>query len=228
MITTCSLVRRNVKAHRRAAPQTSCRTPASDGDSSNTACDHGPRDWSLWPRTRATNHGEQEPRQCGSADRPGSSPAGRVQQGQRRQKRSTSDGGFRRAGRTPFGRGPSTTFWPNPRYGLSMRSPTEKIGRIAPDFPIPPVAELTPGRALAFRMSVRPRKGRIYDRRSAFNRVPPCQGGRRDISERYHQGVGSKLICPGVRAANDNGPSTVIGCRSRLGGLLNFYLREAA
>lgn len=48
------------------------------------------------------------------------------------------------------------------------------------------------------------------------------------LSERYHQGVDSKLIHPGVQASNDNGPSTVIGCRSRPGGLLNFYHREAA
>jgi putative transposase len=48
------------------------------------------------------------------------------------------------------------------------------------------------------------------------------------MSERYHQGIGSKLIKPGVQSANDKGPSTAIRCRSRLGGLLNFYHREAA
>jgi putative transposase len=48
------------------------------------------------------------------------------------------------------------------------------------------------------------------------------------ISERYHQGAGSAIIRPGVRAANDNGTLTEIRCRSRLGGLLNYYHREAA
>lgn len=48
------------------------------------------------------------------------------------------------------------------------------------------------------------------------------------LSERYHQGVDSKLICPVAQASNDSRASTVIGCRSRLGGLLNYYHREAA
>jgi putative transposase len=48
------------------------------------------------------------------------------------------------------------------------------------------------------------------------------------LSERYHQGIGSKLIKPGGQSANDKGPSSVIRCRSRLAGLLNFYHREAA
>ena len=46
------------------------------------------------------------------------------------------------------------------------------------------------------------------------------------LQERFHQGIGSKLIRP--VAKNDNvatdGPIT---CKSRLGGLLNFYYREA-
>ena len=44
--------------------------------------------------------------------------------------------------------------------------------------------------------------------------------------ERFHQGIGSSLISP--VAANDNAASGEILCRSRLGGLLNFYYREAA
>jgi hypothetical protein len=44
--------------------------------------------------------------------------------------------------------------------------------------------------------------------------------------ERFHQGIGSKLIRPA--AANDNTATGAIKCRSRLGGLLNFYYREAA
>jgi hypothetical protein len=44
--------------------------------------------------------------------------------------------------------------------------------------------------------------------------------------ERFHQGIGSSLISPIV--ANDNATNGEIRCRSRLGGLLNFYYREAA
>ncbi len=42
--------------------------------------------------------------------------------------------------------------------------------------------------------------------------------------ERYHQGLGGKLVVPG----NDNGEVGAIKTRSRLGGSLNFYHREAA
>jgi len=47
-------------------------------------------------------------------------------------------------------------------------------------------------------------------------------------SERYRQGIGNILIRPQPSRTNDNttlGPSQ---CRSRLGGQLNFYLRNAA
>ena len=44
--------------------------------------------------------------------------------------------------------------------------------------------------------------------------------------ERFHQGIGGKLIRP--RSANDNAATGEIKCRSRLAGLLNFYYREAA
>ncbi len=43
---------------------------------------------------------------------------------------------------------------------------------------------------------------------------------------RFHQGIGSKLIRP--VSANDNAATGAIKCRSRLGGLLNFYYRDAA
>jgi len=43
---------------------------------------------------------------------------------------------------------------------------------------------------------------------------------------RFHQGIGSKLIRPA--SSNDNAATGEIKCRSRLGGLLNFYYREAA
>jgi transposase InsO family protein len=47
-------------------------------------------------------------------------------------------------------------------------------------------------------------------------------------SERFHQGLGGKLVRPAAIASNDNGTDGSIQCRSRLGGLLNFYHREAA
>ena len=46
--------------------------------------------------------------------------------------------------------------------------------------------------------------------------------------ERFHQGLGGQLIRPPASAGNDNGTAGAIECRSRLGGLLNFYYREAA
>jgi len=47
-------------------------------------------------------------------------------------------------------------------------------------------------------------------------------------AERYHQGLGGQLIRPQGLASNENGTPAAIRCRSRLGGLLNFYHREAA
>jgi len=44
--------------------------------------------------------------------------------------------------------------------------------------------------------------------------------------ERFHQGIGGSLIKP--TAVNDNSAHGDIKCRARLGGLLNFYYREAA
>ena len=50
------------------------------------------------------------------------------------------------------------------------------------------------------------------------------------LTARYHQGLGGQLIRPSGLAGtgNDNGTAGAIECRSRLGGLLNFYHREAA
>ena len=48
------------------------------------------------------------------------------------------------------------------------------------------------------------------------------------IAERYHQGTGSQIIRPKALASNDNVLPGAIACRSRLGGLLNYYHREAA
>jgi len=47
-------------------------------------------------------------------------------------------------------------------------------------------------------------------------------------TERYHQGLGSQIIMPTPSPSNDNASLGTIGCRSRLGGILNFYRREAA
>jgi len=47
-------------------------------------------------------------------------------------------------------------------------------------------------------------------------------------SERYHQGIGSKLIRPRPSSSNDSTALGAIRCRSRLGGQLNFYHRNAA
>ena len=45
--------------------------------------------------------------------------------------------------------------------------------------------------------------------------------------ERFHQGLGGQLI-GNFGPTNDNGADSKVACCSRLGGLLNFYHREAA
>jgi putative transposase len=47
-------------------------------------------------------------------------------------------------------------------------------------------------------------------------------------AERFHQGLGGQLIQRPVGPANQNGSKGKVVCRSRLGGMLNFYHREAA
>ena len=47
------------------------------------------------------------------------------------------------------------------------------------------------------------------------------------LTERFHQGIGGQLI-RNVGATNDNGANGNVACRSRLGGMLNYYCREAA
>ena len=47
-------------------------------------------------------------------------------------------------------------------------------------------------------------------------------------AERFHQGLGGQLIQRPVGPVNENGAHGKIACRSRLGGMLNFYVREAA
>jgi putative transposase len=46
--------------------------------------------------------------------------------------------------------------------------------------------------------------------------------------ERLHPGLGSRLIRPSASPGNDNAKTGGIQRRSRLGGLLNYYHREAA
>jgi len=45
---------------------------------------------------------------------------------------------------------------------------------------------------------------------------------------RYHQGIGSPVIKPKASPRNDNAMLERIECRSRLGGLWNYYHRKAA
>ena len=44
-------------------------------------------------------------------------------------------------------------------------------------------------------------------------------------SERNHQGVGNRLLEPCATVGSNDEP---IQCRERLGGMLNFFYREAA
>jgi putative transposase len=44
-------------------------------------------------------------------------------------------------------------------------------------------------------------------------------------NERNHQGVGNRLLEPCATVKSTDGP---IQCRERLGGMLNYYYREAA
>ena len=43
--------------------------------------------------------------------------------------------------------------------------------------------------------------------------------------ERFHQGLDGQLV---QKPADETRPNGKVVCRSRLGGMLNFYLREAA
>jgi hypothetical protein len=47
------------------------------------------------------------------------------------------------------------------------------------------------------------------------------------MTERFHQSIGGQLIRK-VGPTNDNGADGKVAHRSRLGGLLKFYYREAA
>jgi transposase InsO family protein len=47
-------------------------------------------------------------------------------------------------------------------------------------------------------------------------------------AERFHQSLGGQLMERPAGSANQNGSKGKVVCRSRLGGMLNFYHREAA
>jgi hypothetical protein len=47
-------------------------------------------------------------------------------------------------------------------------------------------------------------------------------------AERFHQRPGEQLIERPAGSCNGNGVMGKVVCRSRLGGMLNFYIREAA
>jgi putative transposase len=47
-------------------------------------------------------------------------------------------------------------------------------------------------------------------------------------AERFHQGLGGQLIERQAKSARENGAKGEVACRSPLGGMLNFYVREAA
>jgi hypothetical protein len=51
---------------------------------------------------------------------------------------------------------------------------------------------------------------------------------RHYLTERHHQGIGSRLIRPRPSPSNDNATLKAIARRSRLGGLLSYYCRAAA
>jgi hypothetical protein len=48
------------------------------------------------------------------------------------------------------------------------------------------------------------------------------------LDEREASPIGSQIIKAKSSPSNDNATLGAIGCRSRFGGLLNYYCREAA
>jgi hypothetical protein len=78
-----------------------------------------------------------------------------------------------------------------------------------------------------------------YERSRARRAAPPQSDptkGRHPVTEfvahylteRYHQGIGSQIIKPRPSPSNDSASLDAIACQPRLGGLLNYYCREAA
>ena len=55
-----------------------------------------------------------------------------------------------------------------------------------------------------------------------------CKSRDRLMTDRaVSQGIGGELV-RNVGPTNDNGADGKVACRSRLGGMLNYYYREAA
>jgi hypothetical protein len=52
--------------------------------------------------------------------------------------------------------------------------------------------------------------------------------GAHYLTERHHQDIGSQIIRPKPSPSNDNATLGAVGYRTRLGGLLSYYSREAA
>jgi hypothetical protein len=65
-----------------------------------------------------------------------------------------------------------------------------------------------------------------HDDRMRDQRENAAQAG--PMTERFHQGIGGQLIRKQVGPTNDNGADGKVACRSRLGGMLNYYYREAS
>jgi putative transposase len=76
---------------------------------------------------------------------------------------------------------------------------------------------------------VRSIKEECLDRMILFGEASLCRVLREYVEhyhrERNHQGVGNRLLEPCSTVSSTDGP---IQCRERLGGMLNFYYREAA
>ena len=76
---------------------------------------------------------------------------------------------------------------------------------------------------------VRSVKEECLDRMILFGEASLRRALREYVShyhtERNHQGVGNRLLEPHAMSHSTNDP---IKCRERLGGMLNFYYREAA
>ena len=76
---------------------------------------------------------------------------------------------------------------------------------------------------------VRSIKSECLDRMILFGEVSLRRTLREYVAhyhtERNHQGVGNQLLQPVATARSTDEP---IQCRERLGGVLNFYYREAA
>lgn len=46
--------------------------------------------------------------------------------------------------------------------------------------------------------------------------------------ERFHQELGGQLVAPRVASDDEHAATETVQCRSRVGGLLNYYHRKAA